>query len=86
MSGTSEEARAIKTFFAEANILTGKYATETKLKLGLMRVSVHKICSGSNETSVGLFQRQADFETCITWLRVNRNAAAMSADDSVYGV
>ncbi|HSE39825.1 MAG TPA: CHAT domain-containing tetratricopeptide repeat protein, partial [Acidobacteriota bacterium] len=30
--GTGEEARAIKTFFNEANVLTGKYATETKLK------------------------------------------------------
>jgi CHAT domain-containing protein len=30
--GTDEEARAIKTFFNEANVFTGKYATETKLK------------------------------------------------------
>lgn len=30
--GTGEEARAIKTFFTEANVYTGKNATETKLK------------------------------------------------------
>lgn len=30
--GTGEEAREIKTYFNDANILTGKYATETKLK------------------------------------------------------
>ena len=32
LSGTGEEARAIKTFFKEASIFTGKDATETKLK------------------------------------------------------
>jgi len=30
--GTGEEARAIKTFFNDANVFSGKYATETKLK------------------------------------------------------
>jgi CHAT domain-containing protein len=32
LSGTGEEARAIKTFFKEATVLTGKEATESKLK------------------------------------------------------
>ena len=32
LAGTGEEAQAIKTFFTEANVFTGKNATETKLK------------------------------------------------------
>jgi CHAT domain-containing protein/Tfp pilus assembly protein PilF len=32
LAGTGEEARAIKTFFKEATVYTGKNATETKLK------------------------------------------------------
>lgn len=32
LSGTGEEARAVKAFFNEANVFTGKEATETRLK------------------------------------------------------